>query len=691
MKKIIKFLLVGIFLILVIGFTNPINASEVNVSSQIEEEIIVNEKTGIIAENDVLISSSNFPAIGYTFTYNGKVYSVENYAYSLPYSYFSGGTKSYYVCSDPNNKYFMIRVPDSDTNFSNDFIIEKIDNAGSPWRSSTCILPYVKSQPYIYSFQSYQSNESYDYYFYYSPTKIYNIGHRSEDKQYMSFERLDGLYGSTYKFNDGARYINLDKLNTTIGNKNNMNNIDDAFYFENLTNNFGNNINGSCSYISIAMLLGYYDSLIDDRFVNNGYLDTTYIYPTAVYSHDLADVESPGTTEAYHQYLLGIGQSLGLGYGIYSSDFLPLFNETIEGRNNVTVDYLLNYNHEMLGNNNALTNEQIEYGVKNHIDNNNPVILLLSEWEYNTYSYRSDGSIVINSNVSYSYLGHAMIAYGYVTYNGETYYKCHMGWHAPTTDVLVKINGGEVSAVAMEYFDDGNHQCSKAYLYDLDASLEPMCFCPTALETAKFVHQPFSSQIDCLSFETTEDSQLYSISFSTNFEVDLYVNGELITITDVDYSAEYLYDYQVIVNCEEAGTQRIILHSKNYYETNLTYAIYIEEYQIDESKIIDSFYDMAAMEYIDGFDISFEVDQIDVGSRTIIFESISLEITATPDDWFYNDYIVDIGIGVISGQTYSNINNCLIIFLYRGSSNLFAGSEYNIEILYSYYDFIEII
>ena len=42
-----------------------------------------------------------------------------------------------------------------------------------------------------------------------------------------------------------------------------------SYYFKNLYTNFGNNKYGTCSYVSLGMLLSFYDSYWDDVEVND--------------------------------------------------------------------------------------------------------------------------------------------------------------------------------------------------------------------------------------------------------------------------------------------------------------------------------------------------------------------------------------------------------------------------------------
>ena len=66
-------------------------------------------------------------------------------------------------------------------------------------------------------------------------------------------------------------------------------------YFNNLSTNYGNNYIGSCSYVSLAMLLSYYDSYWDDSIIGNN--DNYQIYDEpSVFSTitSLSSISSPG-------------------------------------------------------------------------------------------------------------------------------------------------------------------------------------------------------------------------------------------------------------------------------------------------------------------------------------------------------------------------------------------------------------
>lgn len=71
-----------------------------------------------------------------------------------------------------------------------------------------------------------------------------------------------------------------------------------SYYFDNLRENFGNNLYGSCGYVSIGMLLSFYDSYWDDSIIPNSYdVDSTYSYErqqSADFDLVPTNTESPG-------------------------------------------------------------------------------------------------------------------------------------------------------------------------------------------------------------------------------------------------------------------------------------------------------------------------------------------------------------------------------------------------------------
>lgn len=63
----------------------------------------------------------------------------------------------------------------------------------------------------------------------------------------------------------------FNELASNIDDETYIDNTYASYYFSNLRDNFGNNAFGSCGYVSIGMLLSFYDAYWDDGFIANSY------------------------------------------------------------------------------------------------------------------------------------------------------------------------------------------------------------------------------------------------------------------------------------------------------------------------------------------------------------------------------------------------------------------------------------
>ena len=61
-------------------------------------------------------------------------------------------------------------------------------------------------------------------------------------------------------------------------------------YYRGLTNNFGNNIFGSCSFVASGMLLSYYDTYLSDVFIPENYDVNSFSFGTNM----IDERDSPG-------------------------------------------------------------------------------------------------------------------------------------------------------------------------------------------------------------------------------------------------------------------------------------------------------------------------------------------------------------------------------------------------------------
>ena len=68
------------------------------------------------------------------------------------------------------------------------------------------------------------------------------------------------------------------------------------FYFSNLHENINYNIQGTCGFVSVGMLLSYYDTYLDDRFVPAEFEQNTFVEPEEGGAIIRKGTESPGVT-----------------------------------------------------------------------------------------------------------------------------------------------------------------------------------------------------------------------------------------------------------------------------------------------------------------------------------------------------------------------------------------------------------
>ena len=90
-------------------------------------------------------------------------------------------------------------------------------------------------------------------------------------------------------------------------------NLVDDYYFHNLHSNYCDNYLGSCGYIAIQMLLGYFNFIKGQ----GGIVPNEYIFDGENLTSDNYKecTDSPGSKFDFHQHLLDIGESLGCAQG----------------------------------------------------------------------------------------------------------------------------------------------------------------------------------------------------------------------------------------------------------------------------------------------------------------------------------------------------------------------------------------
>ena len=225
--------------------------------------------------------------------------------------------------------------------------------------------------------------------------------------------------------------------------------IDDYYagvYFNNLNSNFGNNAYGSCTYVSIGMLLSFYDSYWDDSFIPEQYDVNAYFQSTLQQNADFEfppfDVDSPGimfesnslvsnlnmneylnvvsnNSNTYFQFkLIQLGKSL-FGNEKFDNSTNPLgmtHSELISFLNY----YLFTY-RSMSSSNVLITSE-----------NSNSLMVR----NYTISKIRDGIPVILRAKkIGTSNSGHSFIAYDYDENNNEIY--VHTGWRDEMADTAL--------------------------------------------------------------------------------------------------------------------------------------------------------------------------------------------------------------------------------------------------------------
>lgn len=151
-------------------------------------------------------------------------------------------------------------------------------------------------------------------------------------------------------------------------------------YFINLKSNHAENVNGTCSIVSISMLLGYYDTFVSDAYVPETY---DYVSTDSISPKSWKDwTQSPGTgvienglvrgDSRFHDYLYDIFKN---NYDSNKNDSGILANEaklTLEKHlSNVGVEYSLNF---VDSNPMEVIGDRSKAAIKQAIDEGRPVI-----------------------------------------------------------------------------------------------------------------------------------------------------------------------------------------------------------------------------------------------------------------------------------------------------------------------------
>ena len=284
----------------------------------------------------------------------------------------------------------------------------------------------------------------------------------------------ENLVGENASFTVSDRINSVSKLSTYATNSSNK--IDNSYYFEHLSN-FPTNYFGTCGLVSISMILGYLDTFENGNFVDNGktYQGDYFEKVNGDYSHDtkttittplLKTVTSsfkpnvgftnlisiPGTDMALHDYLYDNYLHTVAGW---TSGGFPMADKELKA----TFEDYINDNVPGLKNSIEINNGALIYNIgniiKENIDNGNPVIMVLLDYNNATFLFDS----------------HAPVCYGY---DGDRF-LCHMGWKTSSSN-LTYASYYVSNAVINGYFTV-NYKGSHVHGYNVKYNGYEYCSC----------------------------------------------------------------------------------------------------------------------------------------------------------------------------------------------------------------------
>ena len=160
-------------------------------------------------------------------------------------------------------------------------------------------------------------------YYYAGPGNYYQFNNEKfvnvENNKYLLQNQINSLreietMAQQYEINKFSLLFSIKRAVSIISNNSDIASVNSTVsysvqpsYFSNLTN-FGDNQEGTCTIIAAAMLFGYYDVYVNDKYVSSVYRSGT------------------GTTESFHQLLNSYVYGTGSRGGIKIRDACPGFN-----------------------------------------------------------------------------------------------------------------------------------------------------------------------------------------------------------------------------------------------------------------------------------------------------------------------------------------------------------------------------
>lgn len=263
--------------------------------------------------------------------------------------------------------------------------------------------------------------------------------------------------------------------------------IDNSFYFKNFELRQEYNKIGTCSIVSLSMLLCYYDTFYNDNIVKDSitYIDRFGIEKSIStmqngefdncidYRYSNASL---GPTKAFHDYLLDLMIRHNIKELVPECDSNGNYLYDNEGNikyvtggisdsevNEIFTKYCIenNINNNLLSFSSNICSSEAK--LLKLLDNGIPLELSISDYTYfYTYGGEPRGKKIENAN-------HSVVCYGYVKTDNGIYLKVHLGYD--NDDIIDEMNQFYVNINSVGYYSyysfdfNNNHICSTNYVY----------------------------------------------------------------------------------------------------------------------------------------------------------------------------------------------------------------------------------
>lgn len=389
-----------------------------------------------------------------------------------------------------------------------------------------------------------------------------NIYNETGNNNYISFK--DGAFTDLKTDKIILKEDIYENYNNSVNANSSITKISNSFYFEKLGDNIAHNTNGTCGIVALEILLGYYDSLYNDFFVNEHY-DIKSI-SSIQYSNIRLFDKSPGVdtmqNRQFHDYLITLAEKKlaifpNTGLGMTGTQLLELTKYYLKIQN---ISAQINSSEGFVSD---LLNERFKTVVKTAIDNDRPLIVAGD--------------------------GHFSVAYGY---DENNLYVCS-GWGTsdtidglrvfPWSDFTVHGTKVGVAAIDIEYtgphYHSNNYYCSNNDTYVCSCGLKQKETSSSLYYKNDINFGPASNKVK-KSFTLNKPSNIEQYSnFTVDFSMYLWKNNYFAP------SEVYIriYDGQnqiegIIVDIYDNNARLYYLGFKKYY--------LLSNYNIFQSSII---------------------------------------------------------------------------------------------------------